>query len=442
MKCLILLAFCFASVFCNISVIDLYQIENQIYDAVLFTDLNDAKMENIKKFAYKYPILTRKPSDCLGHILEIIPLHKVNMVTYEFMDFIKNPCKTLMVTFTSFQDLQEILRQNVKIPGHPYIFAIDENSSEIFEMQFYAQKIVPVSQNGSIFERRSDMTGAIIRLTMPKANIELEKFQKFFNFTIKQVEFKGYGQFKKGKWNGAVGQLLENEIDVAPFDMSHSVARIQVIQPGFSYLIERSYIIYSKKAQQTTSWLAIFEIFTPLSWISIGLSFLLLPLIFSGSLKLKMDSFLWSFSSVAKAFFANSFDVESYLMKKSFGRTILVLTVSLFGGFIFWYFTSVLLSVLIVPSKHPTIEYFDDLLGKNNFKLHMWDGGYKSDILEKWAKSKPKREKTFKRFIEPFLDEDWPNFTKIAATILKRNDPNEALIESSVYFPSHFGKFL
>ena len=122
MKCLILLPFCFASVFCNFSEIDLYQIENQIYDAVLFTDLNDAKMEDIKKFAYKYPILTRNPSDCLGHILEIIPLHKVNMVTYEFMDFIKNPCKTLMVTFdhffSRFARNSQTKRENSRTPVH------------------------------------------------------------------------------------------------------------------------------------------------------------------------------------------------------------------------------------------------------------------------------------------------------------------------------------
>lgn len=197
--------------------------------------------------------------------------------------------------------------------------------------------------------------------------------------------------------------------------------------------------VYSKKSLEKTDWTAIFRIFSCGSWIMIGLSFIFLGLIILAIFKTSIYSVEWTIISVTKAFFAQSFDTE--FIKKYDLRYHFLWVISIYGAFIFWYFTSVLISVMLVPAKRPTIDYFDDLLKENGYKVHMYGFGYIVSYIEKWKDSGRKEQQAFEDFIEPnFIKNDWDKYYKTPEILLNNNNPKEIFVEDTSYFPNSFGE--
>ena len=116
--------------------------------------------------------------------------------------------------------------------------------------------------------------------------------------------------------------------------------------------------------------------------------------------------------------------------------------ISIYGGFIFWYFTSMLISVLLVPAKRPTMDYIDDLLEEDGFKVHLYGFGYIPSYLNKWKEKGTKEQQVFEDSIEPnFIKNDWDKYFKTPEILLENNNPREIFVEGSSFFPDSFGEF-
>ena len=117
----------------------------------------------------------------------------------KYVHYIKNPCLTFLVISEDQEDLKLILNE-IRIPGQPYIFALDKNE-HLFEVQIYSQKIVPIQRSEKAMERRIDFNGAFVKVVILDGDLLLRFLplvQKQLNFTIEKVKYKGYGSYILG----------------------------------------------------------------------------------------------------------------------------------------------------------------------------------------------------------------------------------------------------
>ena len=101
-----------------------------------------------------------------------------------------------------------------------------------------------------MYERRKDLTG--IRLKINEVNTYedqlhkaiLEIFRKEFNFTIELLPYPGtYGTYDpiNGSWNGMMKELIENEIDLGPYDFTQIAVRNTFASPGLT--LSKDYVV-------------------------------------------------------------------------------------------------------------------------------------------------------------------------------------------------------
>ena len=120
-----------------------------------------------------------------------------------------------------------------------------------------------------------------------------------------------------------------------------------------------------------------FEVFSGNCWVLIAVTFVVM-MIFLLVPNGNGFNILRSFSAVVKAFLADSFDEDILKQGNDFKMTksIQIFFTSLFGSFIFWCFSGILISLLAFPNVD-TIRNFDDLLTKpSNFKFITIKGKY------------------------------------------------------------------
>ena len=210
---------------------DKLRIDFEYFDAFLLDqmDADDTSFENAKVQALTHFIVSKEPDNCqMGNILKVVDLKelKVYSKSQNYIEYIKNPCLTFMATFENEQNLKSIMK-DVRIPGQPYIFAMNKDGV-LFEIQIFSQRIVQIKKGVSTMERRSDFNGAKVKLV----DYEVDLYRTFLpivrnqlNFTIEKVDYQGYGSIMDGKWNGAIKQLIDSEIDVGKYsdDESFSV---------------------------------------------------------------------------------------------------------------------------------------------------------------------------------------------------------------------------
>ena len=204
----------------NLEKLNLSKLDNGHFDAIFIPDFdkNDEWFENSKNLAKNIPFLSKDLTYCYFNVLKIMDLPGVKNLSkpLEYVNFIKDPCLTILAVFEDFEDLKSAAKQ-IKVPHHPYFFATNlDNKLQIFEVQTFADRIQKID-SANIRERRSNLSGVSIRMVKHPADrfwIFMEHLQTKLNFTVEEVAFEGFGALVDGKWNGAVRQLIDNKIDV------------------------------------------------------------------------------------------------------------------------------------------------------------------------------------------------------------------------------------
>ena len=428
--------------------LDLSALDYGNFNGLFIQDMdNDEKLEILKNLAMKLPLLTKDPKICTFPVLEVSNLEKIQSLSIPSKDtsYLKDPCLTLIMIFDDYQDL-EMLAKTVQIPGQPYFFAIKlQEDLEVFEVQTYSRKVVPVnSQN--VLERRSDFNGAPIRMTIHKDDkfwMFMEHIQKSMNFTTEEVNFEGFGNLLNGSWSGSIKQLMENEIDIAPLALTIIKERLQVVDAGFGFDQTRIEFFFSRTSSESISWWAWITVFEAKSWILIGISFVVLSLILSVSFERKMNlrSFTWSIVAVTKAYLAQSVDTN-FMKKQKPSKHLMIWSISFLGGFLFWYFIGVLISLMTVPSKIQSIESLDDLHKMKNFKLATYGNGFIATYTDNWAKKNKKNEDIHRKFIAPYVLQsiDHETMNEAIKRLLENNSPQEAFLTTTSLFDRTLNK--
>ena len=140
--------------------------------------------------------------------------------------YIKDSCLTYLVTYENDAGINQLLNDGSKIFEYqPYVFALkiaNENETKLFEAQIYSKRLVLIStwnkinqtltyKNGNALERRSNLTGAIIRLPIPFYNYIslmtelLPIYKDKFNFTMENETWSKYSAVIQG--------LVEDKLD-------------------------------------------------------------------------------------------------------------------------------------------------------------------------------------------------------------------------------------
>ena len=208
----------------NLEKLDFSKLDNGHFDAIQIQDCDkdDEWFEKSKNLAKNIPFLSKDHTHCYFNVLKIMDLPGVKNLSKpsEYVNFIKDPCLTIMAIFEYLEEIKSASKL-IKIPQHPYFFATNlDNELQIFEVQTFAQKIQKIDET-NIRERRFNLSGVSIRMVKRPTDrfwVFMEYLQAKLNFTIEEVAFEGYGSLVDGKWNGAVRQLLDNKIDVGKFN--------------------------------------------------------------------------------------------------------------------------------------------------------------------------------------------------------------------------------
>ena len=216
----LLLLFCIVSTnsvaFAPIENLKLSDLGDTLIDTVMISESQDTDelVETTKNIAKDKPLIVKEVSNCFWNVLMIATLQKLQNLSNpdKYINYIKNPCLNILAITEELEPLKTI-----KIPGQPSFFTM--RGDDIFEIQTFSQKIIPFSKK---LENKFDFNGAKIRLLNNPgewSRIYIPFLQSQLNFTISEVEFKGYGYLANGSWTGSIGQLINNEIDVCMSDI-------------------------------------------------------------------------------------------------------------------------------------------------------------------------------------------------------------------------------
>ena len=140
--------------------------------------------------------------------------------------YIKDGCLTYLVTYENDADINQLLIDGNKIFEYqPYVFALKtghQNKAKLFEAQIYSKRLFPIStwnkinqtwtyKNRNGLERRSNLTGAIVRIPIPFYNYIslmtelLPMYKDKFNFSIENETWNKYSDVIQG--------LVEDKLD-------------------------------------------------------------------------------------------------------------------------------------------------------------------------------------------------------------------------------------
>lgn len=108
-----------------------------------------------------------------------------------------------------------------------------------------------------------------------------------------------------------------------------------------------------------------------------------------------VSNFVTSFAAVAKAIVSEGLDEDAFMVTDfKLTKHLQLITLSLFGGFLFWFYTGVLISTLTVPSTETPLKNLGDLpsLG-GNFKLVVHANSITESFVRNWANESPRNKK-------------------------------------------------
>jgi hypothetical protein len=290
---------------------NLLLLEDKVYKQIYF----GSKLDNDEDFVKIQtemvssvmisPILDPTSKD---RVLEIVSLEtvmellKLNVNCTKQSIWVNNPYLTVLIDVgnkTLFQ-INQIFMEPIFFKSWPcayleqsYIFILP-SIEQVYELQLLQQQIVPVKPNQSLYERRKNLNGYILQVGckvtgLPYLVIDPEPIgihgylsklcMEEFNFKIHWIEQETYGTKTNGTWNGAMKELIDNNIDVAMMEISHSPERLEDIAVSYPGRLEKSCVYFWKQPYVALSPMSYFDVFDLSFWIGAGLTIIACSLI-------------------------------------------------------------------------------------------------------------------------------------------------------------------
>ena len=378
--------------------------------------------------------------------------------------FVKDPYITFLVVLNVQERLEDIAMQKLS-PGknQAYFFAAEfqsETKMKLFEVQRYSWHLVEVLEingltgeinwiNKNPLSRRSNLQGVSIRGCVTTGTPKLFEsvnghmkgffgeilsvFETKFNFTLDPIPFTyDYGtKLSNGSWTGQLKKLIHNELDFSkfpelhrykkmetnlvllkvPLDFTKLPERLEVADGGYGIFKSTPKLFYKVSYYESNQWYGILKTFSVESWIVIGSTNLVFILVVISVNRMSgKDMKVSSIGAVFRAFLGSSFDSESLAGKFKMTKVMLIFTMSLSSGLLFWNFCGIFTSSLAVQKSSAPFKSLEEMTqSSNNIKVAISSSGEIFSFLQEWKEMSDRNWKAYHNKIVPC---SWPNIVQ------------------------------
>ena len=268
-----------------------------------------------------------------------------------------------------------------------------------------------------MYQRRKNLNGIQLKANNVESykgklhNEILALFMEEFNFTIEWLPFPGsYGFYDPVNkiWNGMMKELIENEIDLGPYDFTQIAVRNTFASPGLTLSKDYVVVYFWKAPNQSPGWFSMIYTFSFEFWIlsivAIIIIFLLFHLTQLMEPKYKKSHSIFVLIAIIKAFLSQPFDEESLLSKRlSWTSSFSVFTLSIMGFFVFAAYTSCLTSILAANSANIPFTTMDEFAEYNYFKLYGFEAGATETWLTYRSFDTKELQRAYNKNIVPYM---------------------------------------
>ncbi|XP_011637375.1 glutamate receptor 1-like [Pogonomyrmex barbatus] len=177
-------------------------------------------------------------------------------------------------------------------------YSVDGETVKVFDLaEWDGEGFMPLT-NLSLYDRRNDMEGTILRIVTVKdlsistkhtgnyvAGIYgkvLEELAYSLNFTLKIVaRMKEHGLWnpQNDTWSGVMGEIVEGRADFAVADMSMTSFRIRYVDFTLPLIISRNSLYIKEPGICGVKWLGYFQTFHSRTWAMIITLIAVMPLL-------------------------------------------------------------------------------------------------------------------------------------------------------------------
>ncbi len=336
--------------------------------------------------------------------------------------FIKDPCSTFLIVFNQEDDLNIIAQKGLS-PGanQPYFFTLQKRGKDVLslaEVYVYSRNFSQVLmlnmtdgthlfKSKDVWLRRSDLKGITLRAPMVTIPVRsylldiLKLFEEELNFTTNLTDVASYGSLSPDdleSWNGAIGELINHDVDFCPLDLKMIPERLKVVDAGFAFQSSGYKLLYKKDQYDSFSLFVMLQTFSTSTWVALALVEIILVISLT-CLSKEGESFdkmlLKSVVAATKAIMGQSFDHKIFMGKYNATKMMLLFNMSLFSGFFFWCFSGVLISKLTVQKTIAPIHSLEGFKLDHPFKLMIQKSSSTHSMALAWAN---KSEENFAAF--------------------------------------------
>ncbi len=210
-----------------------------------------------------------------------------------------------------------------------------------------------------------------------------------FTYSLTIPEDRSWGAIKNGSWNGMIGKLVRDEVDIAPVQFSTTKSRAQAID--FLVPVTESYQkLFLVNPADSLNWQAYWQPLTWKSWLVLALFIIFLPVavatlfhqgIYSSTCYLTIQKTIhFTENETVKSEFTLSksyyFILGAMTIARAWSHTpirnynrIAFFTVILAGGLIFYHWEAMLISYLAVRTTVLPFRSIEELYTKTNYKV-------------------------------------------------------------------------
>ena len=270
-----------------------------------------------------------------------------------------------------------------------------------------------------MYKRRKNLNGIQLKANNVESykgklhNEILALFMEEFNFTIEWLPFPGsYGFYDPVNkiWNGMMKELIENEIDLGPYDFTQIDVRNTFASPGLTLSKDYVVVYFWKAPNQSPGWFSMLDTFSIEFWIlsivAIIIIFLSLHLTQLMERKYKKSHTIYVLIAIIKTFLSQSFEEQTVLSKRlTLTSSFLVCTLSMMGFIAFAAYTSCLTSILAANSVNIPFTTMDEFAKYKDFKLYGFQGGSTPTWLRLRSLESKEIERAYNTNIVPYLGE-------------------------------------
>ncbi|XP_071642468.1 glutamate receptor 1-like [Temnothorax longispinosus] len=181
-------------------------------------------------------------------------------------------------------------------------YSVDGKTVKIFDLAEWGDdenKFIALT-NLSLYERRKDMEGIVVRAVTVKGSSVMTKFAGNYvasmygkileeltyslNFTLKivsQMSEHGMWDEQNQTWSGVMGELVSGRADFAIADMSMTSFRVRYVDFTLPLIISRNALYFKEPGICGVKWLGYFQTFNSCTWATIVTLIAIAPLLLS-----------------------------------------------------------------------------------------------------------------------------------------------------------------